>query len=112
MGGTGKSAHIQTDFCQNYLCAAPGDTGNIAKGSNRRFIFSHVILYEFIQVGNAPGQIVDMIYDLRQQFSLQRCGNPFNGRHELSQFRTHPPMNHLGYFLLTGWDVIFHDLFQ
>ena len=66
MGGTGKSAHIQTDFRQNHLGAAPGDTGNIAKSSNRRFIFVHVILYQFIQVGNTPGQIIDMVYNLRQ----------------------------------------------
>ena len=42
MGGTGESAHIQTDFRQNHLSAAPGYTGNIAKGSNRRCILVHV----------------------------------------------------------------------
>ena len=44
MGSTGKSAHIQTNFRQNHLGAAPGDARNIAKSSNCRFIFIHVIL--------------------------------------------------------------------
>ena len=112
MGSTGKSAHIQPDFRQNHLGAATGDAGNIAKSGNRRFIFIHVILNQLVQVGNTSIQIVDMIYDLRQQLSLQRCGDSLNSRHKLSQFGAHPPVDHLGYFLLTGWDIIFNDLFQ
>ena len=112
MGSTGKSAHIQADFRQKHLGAAAGDAENIAKSDNHRFIFIHVILNQFVQVGNTSIQIVDMIYALRQPLSLQRCGDSLDGRHKLSQFGAHPPVDHLGYFLLTGWDIIFNDFFQ
>ena len=82
---TGKSAHIQTDFRQNHLSAAPGDAGNLAKSRNRRYVFIHVILNQFVQVGDSSVQIIDMVYHLRQQFSLQRRGDSLNRRNKLPQ---------------------------
>ena len=75
---TGESAHIQSNFRQNNFCTSSGNARDFVYCLNRCFIFGHILLHQLIQFTNPTVQVINMIDNLRQQFSLQRCGNSFD----------------------------------
>ena len=96
MGRTGETGHIHADFNKENLRAAPCDSRYLVNGCNSGLLPRHIPFHHLIQNGNPSVQIINVVNDLRQKPTLQRCCNTLYSIHQLLQFWPHPAVNHMG----------------